>query len=123
MIAVSVDSGCAPTRSFVEEHKLFFMGMKIIIDDKEYNDEFDFMENVFYNIVESSREFHTAQPPLGQVLDYYNDIKSKGYTKLLDIHFSSKMSVCMILALWPPKWWRGWKSQLLIPEKSLLELI
>jgi len=92
LIAVSVDSGCAPTRSFVEEHKLFFMGMKIIIDDKEYNDEFDFMENVFYNIVESSREFHTAQPPLGQVLDYYNDIKSKGYTKLLDIHFSSKMS-------------------------------
>lgn len=92
LIAISVDSGCAPSRDFVREHKLFFMGMKVIIDDKEYNDDFDFMENVFYRIVENSKEFHTAQPPLGQVLEYYNDIRSRGYTELLDIHFSSKMS-------------------------------
>ncbi|WP_292598489.1 DegV family protein [Mesotoga sp. UBA6090] len=92
LIAISIDSGCAPTRDFIQSHKLFFMGMKVIIDDMEYNDEFDFMENVFYRIVDSSKEFHTAQPPLGQVLEYYNDIRSRGFTELLDIHFSSKMS-------------------------------
>ncbi|MBN2220060.1 MAG: DegV family protein [Kosmotogaceae bacterium] len=92
LIAISVDSGCAPTRDFIREHKLFFMGMKVIIDDKEYTDDFDFTEDVFYRIVDNSKEFHTAQPPLGQVLEYYNDIRSRGYTELLDIHFSSKMS-------------------------------
>lgn len=92
MLAISIDSGCAPIREYVEKHRLFFMGMKIIIDDKEYTDSFGFQEETFYNIVESSKEFHTAQPPLGQVIEYYNDIKSRGFTQLLDIHFSSKMS-------------------------------
>jgi len=92
LLAISIDSGCAPIREYVEKHRLFFMGMKIIIDDKEYTDSFGFQEETFYNIVESSKEFHTAQPPLGQVIEYYNDIKSRGFTQLLDIHFSSKMS-------------------------------
>ncbi len=92
MLAISIDSGCAPVKGFVEKHGLFFMGMKVIIDEKEYSDSFEFQENEFYRIVDSSRDFHTAQPPLGQVLEYYNDIKSKGFTQLLDIHFSSKMS-------------------------------
>lgn len=92
MLAVSVDSGCAPIESFLQKHGLFFMGMKIIIDDREYNDSLEFQKDVFYKIVDNAKEFHTAQPPLGQVLEYYNDIKSKGFNQLLDIHFSSKMS-------------------------------
>ena len=92
VIAISIDSGCAPTRDFVAKYKLNLLGMKLIIDEKEYTDSFEFMENEFYNIVENAEEFHTAQPPLGQVIEYYNSIRDSGYDELIDIHFSSNMS-------------------------------
>lgn len=92
MLAISVDSGCAPTRDFINKYKINLLGMKLIIDEKEYTDSFEFLENGFYNIVETADEFHTAQPPLGQVIEYYNSIRDSGYDELIDIHFSSNMS-------------------------------
>jgi len=92
MLAIAVDSGCAPTVEMMKKYNPFFIGMKIIIDDKEYTDNVEFRDSKFYEIIKKAKDFKTAQPPLGMLLEFYNSVKEAGYDELVDIHFSSKLS-------------------------------
>ena len=46
--AIIVDSGCDPSPAFIEKYKLNFMGMKIVIDEKDYTDGEDIKKDDFY---------------------------------------------------------------------------
>jgi len=92
MLAIAVDSGCAPTVEMMKKYNPFFIGMKIIIDDKEFTDSVEFRDSKFYDIIKKAKDFKTAQPPLGMLLEFYNSVKEAGYDELVDIHFSSKLS-------------------------------
>ncbi len=90
--AIIVDSGCDPSPVFIEKYKLNFMGMKIVIDEKEYTDGEDIKKDDFYKIITKAKEFHTAHPSVGYVAKKYEDIVAEKYDEIIDIHFSSKMS-------------------------------
>lgn len=90
--AIMVDSGCAMTDKQIEDNNLEFMGMKIVIDDKTFTENEDIKKDEFYKIIQSSEEFHTTHPSIGEIVENYKKLKEKGYTEVIDIHFSSKMS-------------------------------
>jgi len=90
--AIMIDSGCAPTREFIEKYGLEFMGMKIILDGQSYVDGESIDHDTFFAKIPKVGDFHTAPPLVWDIIKKYEAIKARGYTELFDIHFSSRMS-------------------------------
>lgn len=89
---VMIDTGCAPTRAFVDNHNLSVMGMKLVLDGKEYWDWHEMAPDDYYSIIDSVGEFYTRPPTLWDVFDRYEEVRDQGVTELVAIHLSSKMS-------------------------------
>ncbi len=91
-VAVIIDSGCAPTPEMIKSDDLEFIGIRINLDDQQYEDGVSLKKNDFYNRIARAREFSTSPPSPKEILDKYRSIKEKGYKQIIDIHFSSKMT-------------------------------
>lgn len=91
-IAVMIDSGCAPTRDLIQKNDLEFIGIHINLDDEQYEDGRSLTKKDFYSRISRVKDFSTAPPSPKEILDRYKAIKKKGYKKVVDIHFSSKMT-------------------------------
>jgi len=65
----------------------------IIMDGEEYFDGKDITPSEFYSRLDSLKEIpSTAQPSPGQLLDIYEEMKSKGYTDVIYISISEHLS-------------------------------
>ena len=91
-VAVIIDSGCAPTPEMIKRDDLEFIGIRINLDDRQYEDGVSLKKNDFYNRIGRARDFSTSPPSPKEILDKYRSIKDKGYRQIIDIHFSSKMT-------------------------------
>jgi DegV family protein with EDD domain len=89
---IIADTGCSLTDKIIKDYDLKVMGMKIVLDEKTYTDYEELSREDFYNKIENVKEFHTAQPAVGEIQKYYEKAFEEGYEKIIDIHFSSKMS-------------------------------
>jgi DegV family protein with EDD domain len=89
---IIADTGCSLTDKIIKDYHLKVMGMKIVLDEKTYTDYEELSREDFYNKIENVKEFHTAQPAVGEIQKYYEKAFEEGYEKIIDIHFSSKMS-------------------------------
>lgn len=90
--AVMVDSACAPTQELMNRANLFSMGMKINLDGTIYTDGEDLAIEDYYGSIEGVRDFSTTPPQVWDIKKSYEDVKRKGYSSLISIHVSSKMS-------------------------------
>ena len=91
-IAIMVDSGCAPTEEMIGSNSLEFIGIRINLDNDQYEDGVNLAKKEFYKRISRVRDFSTSPPSPKEILDKYKAIKAKGYKKIIDIHFSSKMT-------------------------------
>ena len=90
--AVMVDSACAPTQELMGRENLFSMGMKINLDGTVYTDGEDLALEDYYGSIERIRDFSTTPPQVWDIKKSYEEVKRKGYSSLISIHVSSKMS-------------------------------
>ena len=67
---------------------------KLIIDGKEYEDYIDITAEQFYQILVKNPNvpLSTAQASTGELIDIYNNFKKQGYTDVVAISISSKLS-------------------------------
>lgn len=91
-VAVIVDSGCAPTPEMIKRDDLEFIGIRINMDDRQYEDGVSLEKNDFYDRIGRTRNFSTSPPSPKEILDKYRSIQDKGYKQIVDIHFSSRMT-------------------------------
>ncbi len=91
-VAIMIDSGCAPTEELIESNGLEFIGIRINLDEDQYEDGVNLKKADFYDRIERVRNFSTSPPSPKEILDKYKAIQAKGYNKIVDIHFSSKMT-------------------------------
>ena len=91
-LAIMIDSGCAPTEELIASNDLEFIGIRINLDDDQYEDGVNLAKNEFYDRISRVRDFSTTPPSPKEILDKYKSIQAKGYDQIVDIHFSSKMT-------------------------------
>ncbi|NMA05514.1 MAG: DegV family protein [Acholeplasmataceae bacterium] len=67
---------------------------KLIIDGKEYEDYIDITADHFYQILVKNPNvpLSTAQVSTGELVEIYNNFKAQGYTDIVAISISSKLS-------------------------------
>ncbi len=91
-VAIMIDSGCAPTAELLDSNDLEFIGIRINLDEDQYEDGVSLKKTDFYNRISRVRDFSTSPPSPKEILDKYKAIQAKGYNQIVDIHFSSKMT-------------------------------
>ena len=87
-----VDSGCEPPQAFMQQHKLEFVGINILMDGKRYIDGEQLLQEQFYAKVDGVKNLSTEPPSQADMIRKYKAIKNKGYERVIDIHMSSSLS-------------------------------
>ncbi|MDM8525047.1 DegV family protein [Desulfococcaceae bacterium HSG8] len=89
---IMTDTACAPTDDLVKKYNLEVMGMRVLMDDKNYIDGKEIDHETYYSMIESVKDFNTNPPLVGEIKKRYEELRKKGYREVIAIHVSSKMS-------------------------------
>jgi len=90
--AILIDSACAPSPELLSKSQVFQLGMKIKLDDQHYTDGEDLDLEHFYGQIDKVKDFSTTPPLVRDIKKTCEDLKKKGYSSIISIHVSSKMS-------------------------------
>ncbi|KAF0510412.1 DegV family EDD domain-containing protein [Pediococcus acidilactici] len=91
--AIVTDSTCYLTDKEIEENNITVVPIPVIIDGKSYKEGVDITTEEFYERLRTSQSFpSTSQPPLGEMIELYQDLAKQGYENIISIHLASTIS-------------------------------
>lgn len=90
-IAILVDSCTDVPQDFIKQHGIYFVPIKIIYRDREYEDSIDITPQEVYDRLETEVP-HTSSPEGGSINAAFERIASDGYKKVICINISSALS-------------------------------
>ena len=92
--AIVTDSTAFLSGEIKQHPDVYIIPIPVIIDGKIYNEGVDVAdEGEFYQLLKNSKELPTtSQPSIGEVLELYQSLASKGYQRVISIHLSSGIS-------------------------------
>lgn len=92
-IAWLVDTSAGFTNEEIEKYPLFVVPMGVILNNQHYVDHFELPTNEFYEKLKVYGEgAKTTQPNLQSIMDMYEQIEKAGFTHLISVHPSSKLT-------------------------------
>jgi len=92
-IAVVTDSTSYLTPREVADNDIHVVPIPVIIDGKVYQEGGDIRTEDFYANMKSFKSFpSTSQPPVGEMIEFYNKLGDQGYDAVISIHLASTIS-------------------------------
>ncbi len=92
-IAVVTDSTSYLTPQEVADNDIHVVPIPVIIDGKVYQESVDITTADFYANMKSFKSFpSTSQPPVGEMIEFYNRLGDEGYDAVISIHLASTIS-------------------------------
>ncbi|WP_338208394.1 DegV family protein [Lactiplantibacillus paraxiangfangensis] len=92
-IAVVTDSTSYLTPQEVADNDIHVVPIPVIIDGKVYQEGVDITTADFYANMKSFKSFpSTSQPPVGEMIEFYNRLGDEGYDAVISIHLASTIS-------------------------------
>ncbi|WP_290034034.1 DegV family protein [Ligilactobacillus cholophilus] len=94
--AVVTDSTAKLDQKIIEKYGIKVVSIPFIIDGHEYHDGVDITPSEFYQKLKEAKEFPTtSQPPVGEMLNLYNQLADEGYDAVISIHLAGTISGLM----------------------------
>ncbi|MCH5461420.1 DegV family protein [Lactobacillus sp. LC28-10] len=92
-IAVVTDSTSYLSQEDIERYHIHVVPIPVIIDGRSYNEGVDISTEEFWDKLRSSKSFpSTSQPPLGEMIQLYQQLGDEGYDTIISIHLASTIS-------------------------------
>lgn len=92
-IAVVTDSTSYLSNEEIERYHIHVVPIPVIIDGRSYNEGVDISTGEFWGKLRSSKSFpSTSQPPLGEMIQLYQQLGDEGYDTIISIHLASTIS-------------------------------
>lgn len=92
-IAVVTDSTAYLSDEELAANNITVVPIPVIIDGKSYREGIDISTEEFYDKLRNSQSFpSTSQPPVGEMIELYENLASEGYDVVISIHLSSTIS-------------------------------
>lgn len=92
-IAIVTDSTAYLTADQAKEHHITVVPIPVILDGTVYDEGKDITPEDFYAKLKTAKTFpSTSQPPLGEMLKLYENLKNEGYDQIISIHLASTIS-------------------------------
>ena len=90
-IALVTDSGSDLPKDFLAEHSIHTVSLKVIYNDREYDDGKDITAQEVYDRLEKEVP-KTSMPSTADAINLFKSLKDQGYKKILCVHLSCNLS-------------------------------
>lgn len=95
-IAVVTDSTAYLSPQEVAENHIHVIPIPLMIDGQSYREGVDITTAEFYEKLAHSTKFPTtSQPPLGELIEFYQGLADQGYDAVISIHLTGAISGLM----------------------------
>ena len=94
--AVVTDSTANLDQETIDKYGIKVVPIPYIIDGTEYQDGVDLTRPEFYEKMRNAKDFPTtSQPPVGEIINLYNQLADEGYDAVISIHIAGTISGLM----------------------------
>lgn len=94
--AVVTDSTANLDQETIDKYGIKVVPIPYIIDGTEYQDGVDLIRPEFYEKMRNAKDFPTtSQPPVGEMINLYNQLADEGYDAVISIHIAGTISGLM----------------------------
>ena len=90
-IAILIDSCTDVPQKYIKQHGMYFVPIKIIYQDREYEDNIDITPQEVYDRLKTEIP-RTSTPESGRITEAFERIAADGYKKVICINISSALS-------------------------------
>lgn len=91
-ILISTDTSCLINYEVLKKYPISVFNLNVIIDNVEYLDGISIKQDFLYDAMTSNKVIKTSTPPLGTVVEYFENLFDKGYDRIIHFTISSKLS-------------------------------
>lgn len=92
-IAIATDSTADIPQDITTRYAIYQLPVYIVMDGKSYRDSIDISRETYYRQLPAYSPLPTtASPSVGDFVDLYKDIFSRGYSHIISIHISGTLS-------------------------------
>ena len=91
-IAISTDTSCTIPASLAEKLNIFVFPLNVIVNGEEYLDTISINQTELREHMLANKVIKTSTPPPSSIIEYFENIFSKGYDKVIHFTISSKLS-------------------------------
>ena len=91
-ILVSADTSCVVTADVLSKNNINVFPLNVIIDGEEFLDGVTINQETLKNEMRANKTIKTSTPPLGLVIEYFENLFEKGYDHIIHFTISSKLS-------------------------------
>ncbi len=92
-IAIVTDSTAYLTPDEITANNIRVVPIPVIFGDQVYEEGVNITNEEFYTKLATSKDFpSTSQPPIGQLMETYEQLAAEGYEAVISIHLSSSIS-------------------------------
>ena len=91
-ILVSTDTSCLTSKNTFEKYDISVFPLNVIIDGTEFLDGITISQDELKDAMRGNKIVKTSTPPLGTVIEYFENLFEKGYDKIIHFTISSKLS-------------------------------
>lgn len=90
-IAILIDSCTDVPQNFIKQHGIYFVPIKVIYHDREYEDNIDISPQEVYDRLKTEVP-RTSSPESGRITAAFERIAADGYKKVICVNISSALS-------------------------------
>ena len=91
-VLISTDTSAVLTYDVFKKNDLSVFALNVIVDGQEYLDGITIDQPTLCTAMRSGKSIKTSTPPLGEVIEYFENLFSQGYDKIIHFTISSKLS-------------------------------
>ncbi len=91
-ILISADTSCVVLKNILEKNNISVFPLNVIIDGVEYLDGVTINQDKLLEEMNEGKVVKTSTPPLGQVIEYFEELFEQGYDHIIHFTISSKLS-------------------------------
>lgn len=89
---ISTDTSCLVNYEVLKKYNISVFPLNVIIDGSEFLDGINIDQKGLYEAMTSKKTIKTSTPPLGAVIDYFEELFEQGYDHIIHFTISSKLS-------------------------------
>ena len=91
-VLISTDTSSVINFETFKKYNISVFPLNVIIDGKEYLDGVNITQDELAVAMRGKRNIKTSTPPLGMIIEYFEELFKKGYEKIIHFTISSNLS-------------------------------
>ena len=91
-VLVSTDTSCLINNEMMKKHEISVFPLNVIIDGEEFLDGVTINQEQLCDAMRNNKSIKTSTPGYGTVIEYFDELFSKGYDHIIHFTISSKLS-------------------------------